>query len=297
MIRSAGLVLCLFFACSSFAQSTPYPMESILKAELDSLAAGGNKINRYVFNSSNEKYFLTLLKGYENSPEIMVQLRVVDLQYTIAMGSKDSLVRQSVVIDLLNALEKNPSLSQSAANSLVAFQEHDFSKEAIHLLEEKYQRFQSVNNFILLCGIAQVKSVIPYLEKTAIQFDNRQIKTYNEAGWFARLALARMKTTSTIDTLIAAVELYPEKAFRVSKLLKQIAYTRHRDALRLLLNYLKSTDIVSAGQGGFEFAVNAYAMEFLATYIENFPVKAKYFTYFKDDIALGIAYLEKIIGN
>jgi hypothetical protein len=269
-------------------------MEKILKAELDSLAAGGNSINRYQFNSSNEKHFLDFLKEYENRREPMVQMRVLNLKFAIGLGSNDSALRQTVVIDLIKALDKSPEISQFAGNRLVEFKEQDFSREARNLIEAAYPRFQYVNNFILLCGIAQIKSLIPSLEKAALKFDRHQIQNYYKQGWYARLALARMDATKSIDTLIAGVELYPEKVFRITKLLKQIAYTKHVDALRLLLNYLKSSDVMSGGDK--EIAVNAYVMEFLATYMDNFPVKIKYLNYSEEEINLGIAYLEKIIN-
>lgn len=215
----------------------------------------------------------------------------------IGLGSNDSVLRQTVVIDLIKALDESPQISQFAADILIEFKERDFSKEARNLIETAYPRLQYENNFILLCGIAQVKNLIPSLEKAALKFDRHQIQNYYKQGWYARLALARMNTTRSIDTLIAGIELYPEKTFRISKLLQQIAYTKHPDALRLLLNYLKSDDVISETVAGKEFAVNSYAMEFLATYMENFPVKTKYLSYSKEEINLGIAYMEKIIMN
>jgi hypothetical protein len=293
--RLIWLVGNLLSVSITFAQPGIYPMEKTLKAELDSLAAGGNVINRYQFDSSNEKYFLNFLKGYENRREPMLQMRVLSLKFIIGIGSNDSALRQTVVIDLIKALDESPRISQFAASMLITLKERDFSEEARNLIEAAYPRLQYENNFILLCGIAQVKSLIPSLEKAALNFDRHQIQNYYKQGWYARLALARMNATKSIDTLIAGVELYPEKVFRITRLLKQITYTRHVDALRLLLNYLKSSDVMTGA--GMEIAVNAYAMEFLATYMDNFPVKAKYLSYSKDEIKLGIAYLEKIVMN
>ena len=295
MIRTFILLLCILPASSSFCQSTTSQMELILKAELDSLASGGNTINRYQFDASNARYFLNFLTAYENSSRSIVQLRVLDLKSSIALGSIDTAIRQEVVLDLLHMLDRGAQVSQFASDLLTRFTEKDFSNKARQVIEAGFSRYQSNHNFIMICGIAQVKNLIPSLEKLAGGFDRNNTQTYFSQGWFSRLALARMNATPNLDTLIAGVELFPEKSIRVSRLLKQLAYTRHIDAFRLLLNYLKSTDTVS--DGGFTIPVCAYATEFLSIYLDGFPVKTKYFNYSKEEIALGIAYLEKLIGK
>lgn len=280
---------------SGFTQVATSVMEKMLKDELDSLSVGGKKIYPIHFNSANEKYFLNFLKNYENSPVEMVQIRVIGLRYQIAIGSIDTLVRQNVVSEMVSLIDKRPSnLSQYVINRLVDFNDHDFSNDSRKKLEDQFYKFQNNSNFILVCGIAQTRTLIPALRAIASKFNRKVSSWINAPSWFAQLALARMRATYSIDTIIAAVELFDGKVFKISRLLKLVAYTKHPDAIHLLNIYLQSRDVLSISDGGTGIPVNLYALEYLATYIENFPVKIKYLGYSPEDLKLGIAYMDKI---
>ena len=296
MKRNNFMILILFlFPLSVFCQVSDQQMEKMLKDELDSLSAGGKKIYRIYFNSSNEKYFLDFLKNYESSPVEMVQIRVIGLKYQIAMGSVDTLLRQRVVREMVSLIDKGSvPISQYVVNRLVDFGDHDYSNESRKKLEEQFLKFQKSNNFILICGIAQVRILIPALRSIASKFNRKSSSWFNDPSWFAHLALARMQAIRSIDTIIAAVELYAGKVFKVSRLLQLVAYTKHPDAIHLLSIYLQSGDVLSISDGGTGIPVNLYALEYLAIYIENFPVKIKYLGYSPEDIKLGIAYMNKI---
>lgn len=164
-------------------------------------------------------------------------------------------------------------ISQYVTGRLQLYHERDFSLRAKQLLVTVYKKGNYEGRFLLVCGIAQVKELIPRLKKQAAKFD-RTKDWPGTAGWYASLALARMGAAINIDALITAVELELRPVYRVGTLLQFVAYTRHPDCIKLLQKYLESSERLSGlrdtGEGP---ACNRYALHYLARYMENFPVK------------------------
>jgi hypothetical protein len=259
-----------------FGQPDNQVIEKMIVEEMEGVLKGSMKSNDYRFDSTNARHFLVFVKKYENSPSSIVRFRTQRIKFLIASQTRDTLIRQQVTEDLVNSLSDSTQIvAQYAKSRLIDFGERDFSVKTKKIMIAAFNKFSSYNDFILVCGIAQLKELIPDLKKMAADFDRAQTAWYNTPAWYASLALARMGVNQKMDAIIAAVEL-ELTGLRVVKLLDFVAYTRQPDAIRLLQKYLESTEKLPGlkdPEKGTPF--NQYALEFLARHMEGFPVKPR----------------------
>ena len=294
-LRSLMAILIVgYIPLVTLGQTGNQGIEKIIANELDSVRAGSIKANDYQFNASNEKQVLLFLKRYEKDPVPEVRLRVQALKAKIAMQSKDTLVRQQVAEDYVKDVSgTDQDIVQYAIARLLTFEEHDFSAKAKKSMVSIFNRLRNNHDFILICGTAQLRELIPQFKKLAAGFDRTKEGWYATTGWYASLALARMGDAQKIDTIIAAVELELDPILRVTGLLRYVAYTRQPDCIKLLQKYLESSErLPSFREHGKGTEFNQYALEYLARYIEGFPIKSKGFGYYKEEIETARAFLK-----
>lgn len=291
-----SLIGILFIVCpfAIFSQPTTQEIEKKIINELDSVRAGSIKANDYKFNPSNEKQILFFLKRYENDPASQVRFRVRTLKAKIASQSKDTLVRQQVVEDYVKDVSgADQDIVQYAIARLLTFEQHDFSAKAKKSMLSVFNGLDENHDFILICGTAQLKELIPQLKKLAAGFDRTQEGWYATTGWYASLALARIGDAEKIDAIIAAVELELEPVLRVTRLLRYVAYIKQPDGIKLLQKYLESSERLPGLKDpdkGIE--VNQYALEYLARYIDGFPIKSQGIGFTKEEIETARAFLK-----
>ena len=292
LFRLSIFSLFIFGPFSLFCQLSNHQIEKMITAEFDSIRSGSIKNHDYRFDSSNERHFLDFVKKYEHDQSVQVRSRVQEFKAGIAMLSNDTLIRQQVVEDFFcNFTDPNSGISQYAMYILTSFKQNDFSKTAKKIMVSIFNQPNYNSDFLLLCATAQLKELIPQLTKLAVFFDRTKEAWYSTTEWYACLAVARMGNAVKIDNMIAAVELELAPDLRVLRLLKQMAYTRQPDCLKLLQKYLESTERlpgVKETGNGTEF--RQYAMEYLAQYIEGFPFNVKPY-YSKEEIETARTFL------
>jgi len=281
------VVLAIVSPLSVFSQ-----MENLIKMDLDTLRAGGYSVNDYKFNARNEWLVLRFIKQYENDPHEGVRSHVRVIRAKLAGQTADTVLKQQIIESFVeDCLLPYGDISQYVTGRLLLCHERDFSPRAKQLLKTVYKKGNYEARFLLVCGIAQVKELIPRLKKQAAQFD-RTKDWPGTMGWYASLALARMGAPVNIDAIICAVELELRNTYRVGTLLQYIAYTRHPDCIKLMRKYLGSSERlpgVKASDDGI--ACNKYALHYLARYIDNFPVKYDDgISYSADDLETARAY-------
>ncbi|HEY0058721.1 MAG TPA: hypothetical protein VGB56_06270 [Flavisolibacter sp.] len=269
------IILAAIAICSkSYAQPGKEDIRKLIATELDSVRKGSIKANDYVFTSDNERDVLFFLVKYENDPSEEVRLRVQSMKFKLAQQSRDTSIRQRVVEDMARNFQlSSHELTQYAVYRLSEFGEKDFSDKTRKILFDNFERLKEIHQYIVICGVAQVKALVPRLKQLSQKFDYHQYNWYSTEAWHASLALARMGENEKMDAMIAAVELEAEPTLRMTRLLRQVAHTRHPDAIKLLQKYLESGDEVPSskpGAKGIEF--RHYAVEYLAQYVEGFPI-------------------------
>ena len=290
-LLSTLLLVCPF---ALFSQTNP-EIEKKIISEFDSVRKGSIKANDYHFDSTNERHFLEFLKRYEDDTDSRVRSRVRIMKAKIALQSRDGSTRQQVVEDFARDIgDRDDAIAQYVTARLLSFKENEFSVKAKKIMVSIFKRPNYDHDFILICGTAQLKELVPRLKKLAAGFDRTKDDWYSTTAWYATLALARMGDAKKTDAIIAAVELELEPVLRVTRLLRQVAYTRQPDCIKLLQKYLESSETLPGLRNesrGTEF--NQYALEYLAFYMDDFPIKPTGIGYSKEEIEIARAFLKK----
>lgn len=257
-------------------------MEELIKMDFDTLRADGYSVHDYQFSARNEWQVLKFIKKFENDPHTRVQLHVRTVRAKLAYRTVDTLLRQQIVETFIeDCMVPDPYISQYVCERLQYFQQNDFSPRARQLMITVFKRGIYERKFLLLCGVAQVKQLMPSLKKMAVKFDRTKTDWQGTIAWYASLALLRMGGAANVDAMITAVELEIDDVYRVGTLLRFIAYTRHPDCIMLLRKYLESSGrlpairerLVPAEKEELGMPYNRYALHYLARYMDNFPVK------------------------
>ena len=227
LFRLSIFSLFILVPFSLFSQLSNQQIEKMITADFDSTRLGGIRNHNYHFDSSNERYFLDFVKKYEHDQSQNVRSRLQDLNFVIALNSIDTLIRQQVVEGfIIDGSDPEPSISQHSFERLLFFKEHDFSNNAKKIMFNMFNKQNYTNDFILSCGTAQIKQLIPQLKILASNFDRTKEGWYSTIAWYASVALTRMDNIENVDAIIAAVELELNPNLRVIWLLRYIAYTK-----------------------------------------------------------------------
>jgi hypothetical protein len=300
MKKIVYILFLLVFPSVIYCQVSNQEIEKMLKDDFTNIRKDGiSRINEPRFDSSNENYFFNFLKKYKNDQSINVRSRVKSLQFVIALKSIDTLIRQELVLDLIiDGSDFEPSINQEAFGHLSYFKEHDFSPKAKKMIITLFNKPNYDHNFILACGTAQVKELIPELKKLATSFNRKQEGWYSTMSWFANLALVKMGEVEKIDNIISAVELELNTDLRVTRLLKYVVYTKDPDCIRLILKYMASSEKVTGLHGMEGLGFNQYIVEYLSREFEDFPVKTKTIgAYTKEETEKTLAFLENYLSK
>lgn len=288
-LKRWAIVFAIICPLSVFSQTAE------IKMDFDTLRAGGYSVHDYQFNAGNEWQVLKFIKQYENDPHSRVRLHVRHVRAQLIYKTIDTLLKQQIVETFIeDCMEPDPYISQYACERLQYCQQQDFSPRAKQLMLTVFNKGQYERKFLLVCGVAQLKQVIPKLKKKAQGFNRTKDDWQGTIAWYASLALLRMGASANVDAMITAVELEANDIYRVGTLLRFLAYTRHPDCIRLLRKYLETSARLPAIRESLVPSVNEergvpynqYALNYLARYLENFPVK------FNDGIGYSAAELE-----
>lgn len=292
-------VIFVFVPSILFCQTSRDEVEKKIKNELDSIRLGSRKASDYHFDSSNEKYFLAYVKKYDNDESIKVRSRVQNFKARIALTTRDTSIRREIVDDFLSDVS-NPEqiISQYALSRLLTFKQNDFSKRAKELIVQIFNQSNYRHDFLLICGTAQVNGLIGKIKDISKGF-NKGTQGWNRTTeWYASLAAARMGVTEKVDELIAAVESESDPVAKAASGLKYMAYTRQPKCIKLLQKYLESSDRLHGLKDDDPgVGVNQYALEYLAQYIDNFPIKRNGIGYSQKEIDRSIIFMKQKYGD
>lgn len=189
-----------------------------------------------------------------------------------------------------------PVLEQGTFEYLTYFKNRDFTKKANAIIVGFFYQHKYDNdiNFFLVCGIAQLKIIIPELKKKALNFDRAKKNWFSTTEFYSIIALIRMGDFANLDNIIAATELELDANIRVLRLLKYLAYTLNSDCMNLMSKYLSSLDRIKGFHGLGDTDYGEYIVGYLSTYLEDFPVKFNYLGYYtKDEIETTKVFLKK----
>lgn len=278
-----------------------------IKMDFDTARAGGYSIHDYHFNAGNEWQVLKFIKQYENDPHEGVRSYVRMLRAKLARQTADTVLRQQIIESFVeDCLLPYGDISQYVCERLQYYQQQDFSPRAKQLMLAVFNKGQYERKFLLVCGVAQVKQLIPKLKKIAQGFDRTKDDWQGTIAWYASLALLRMGASANVEAMITAVELEANEVYRIGTLLRFIAYTRHPDCIKLMRKYLESSarlpsmreSLVPPVKEEFGMPHNRYALHYLARYMDNFPVKYDdAISYSEEQLETARAYFKKKEGR
>jgi hypothetical protein len=299
-IRMSFLMLfCFLHSFNMNAQSNSGNIEKLIKEELEGVRKGSIKANDYVFTAANEKACLGFVRQYDRDAKSEVRFHAQAIKAKIAEQTKDSSIRQAIAADFVSDCTSDDKVvSQYAVARLLTFKRKDFSEKAKKDMLLGFGKMSQNRDFMMICGTANVTDLMAQLRAIAAGFDRTRPNWFSSYEWIANLALAKMGDSVKIDAIVAAVELELEPALRVTRLLKYIGYVNQPDCIKLLQKYLESSEALPSLKGtgrGSEY--NQYALEFLATYMDDFPIQPRGIGYSKEELETARAFLRKRTGS
>lgn len=176
---------------------------------------------------------------------------------------------------LLTALDGDPEFRWQPAECLLErFDARDFAPDAADRVLKRAVSAHPDRDEIRLVGIADLRdradSLLPLLVDED-EFVDRPGQWFNQVGWSARLARARLLGGSDLERVL---EL-SSRANDAGRMIDGLAYTLRPSALELVAAYLEDRSS-SRRSGDQRFASNAqFAIHSLATWVPGFPIEMR----------------------
>jgi len=248
---------------------------------------------------------LPYLEQYRKDTSDRVRWRAHALLWLVGEKSESTSDRQNIVEMLVEALEdKEPLMWQAVSGWLLSFKADDFSPGSKGLLHKHLTTKKPPNQIVLICGVADMKSELPRLQKFLI--DESKVKPETGQGywwgtlsWAARRARARMGVEEYIERCIQLVNSEPDLTRRLTHLIrKDLQYIRQPRVVDVLRKYLDSDQklppLLPRGMEGkkpeiedrYSIPYAQYAAAALAEILVGFPVKKHAGGYSDEEINL-----------
>lgn len=274
-MKKIFLIINLLFPLVGFCQPQLLEIEKKIEMEVEQIRVSGRyQMAPYRFDSTNEKYFFNHIDKYLNDTSSNVRRFATEIKFIIAFNSYDSSIRKIGVEQLLNRCFNRNIPCSEIFEDLTYFRQNDFNLSSKTMLSSMAKEYYRNSNFIMVCGTAQINDIVPFLKQLPLTIDRSNTAWFNTRSWFANLALLRLGERGGVDHVIASVELELSPTFRANKLFKDLAYTKDPDCLRILQKYLESSDRLPSSHGRVGAEFNQYALQYLATYLDDFPIKS-----------------------
>jgi hypothetical protein len=226
--------------------------------------------------SKDPSIVLAELSKYEHSPNHMIRWNAYCIGYDLGKNSSDPKVRQEVVSRLVNSCEDpDPRVWQSTSEFLLSFAPEDFNESAHQVIHRLMASEAPGIRFIILCGIAEDRDMIPRLQKIANGASGKTAAF--SPAWYAHLSLARMGNKIDTGWCIKLFQSEKDVVTKVARLLNHLAFTRQPEVIPVLQQYLDMEDRLPSvketipGLPYWQYALNVTALT-----IEGFPVKYKW---------------------
>ena len=240
--------------------------------------------------SGGEAAVIDAAKAHLSAPVDRVRYHALMLVKQASQRSGDQALRRSGVKALVDALDDSkPLVWQHAAKGLMGFEADDFGNDAKASLQAMLRRPHPRREVARLVGLADLRDQMPRLRELLIDERTHETETsvgkwYGTVSWNARLALARMGDEAAIDWVAAMVRGEANDVIRVTVLLRDLGYVGKAKTQSLLIETLNSDDRLSSTKVGRSgMPVWQYAMDVLASTVEEFPVAAESPGSYSDD--------------
>ncbi len=286
-------ILSLIFILLPFFVFSQNPEITIIEKNIDRKRNGSSLIDDFKLDSTNEKEILQFVRKYETDTNSSVRRYVERCKMGIAFKSNNKSIRQEVI----ESYFLHPAnLSYVKDQLLERFKGGDFSATAKQLLQKLYLQSPYDNNLIMLCGFANIKEVKPQLRKVIEQSKFNRNK--RNISWYAMLALTRLGDDSYVDKIIASVALELDEVFKGTVFTDDVAYTKNVDCIKYLYTFLINEERMPdldgvRGKGQYYYQ---RVIEYLIRYMDDFPIKSKYYSYSNSDLEIAKTYLSKYLG-
>ncbi|MCU0665488.1 MAG: hypothetical protein MUF05_00060 [Candidatus Omnitrophica bacterium] len=195
--------------------------------------------------------------------------------------------------------DSSPLVQPHVAKCLLDFTASDFSRDTKKWLENDFLSYyaksdssRDFHNIILICGVADIKSILSLLKN--LLEDERQYEKKEHAGswygttsWAARRARARMGSKEDIIRCIQLVEQEKDKMMRYSVLFSRLQYIRQPEVIPVLAKYLNSDEgPLYESDDTILLPARYWAAEALGIMLEDFPARKEVSLFTEQDITL-----------
>ena len=218
---------------------------------------------------------MEIVRAYNSNNDENLKFQIIGMVWEFGLASKEVHERQEIVNYLLDMIEDDILVSEGQSIRFAsAFSSGDFDEKA----KGKLAAFPLTGQFDLqimfLIGIADLREMIPELEKIAKEHngDITSLSYHDHRKWVSSVVLARFGDQKMLDRVIQRVKDEEDITKRATELFADLAFTKQPKAFDVLRSYLKSTKRISRVKVGTPGTLEAKrAAEHFLTYIENFP--------------------------
>lgn len=258
------------------AQSTSQFKKLMKKSVKEIQSSKGKKsVSTYKFKeyiTAVPDEILKELSKYEPDTLVNVRRLVYNLYYQVARKNDNNNIRQEAILHLVKACKDTEAeIRKSSASKLKYFKKDDFSSEARSMLKAYLSEDKDIwKNTVRLLGFLdmedQISNLNEHLKDTSL--------TEESIKWEIRVTLARLgdEEQTTYCTDLARSKGVNDRI--IHYLLKDLVYTRQKEAFEYLLDilYSEAKNCRPANPDLYDPIVCGYRiMELLAPAIENFP--------------------------
>lgn len=297
-LRYIGMVLMSFCWEQSLFAAVQFPEEDIHKLLMKYMYDSGEPtVNEQQLYTGDSKTLLEALVMYEFDTSAEIRRKAYVLAWKIGERSYAPDIRKMAVEQLVNAFsDSDLQLSYGVSKLLLSFVSEDFTEQSKTVLRHRLESVPLQGTIILVIGVANLQEVIPDLKQLRSSSTDYEAVSppnmwFSLNGWYARLALARMGSQEDIAHCIDMIESHPDADFRVTQLLKNLAYIRQPEAIMVLQEYLESDQRIDMGADVIRTPYYEFALTLLGQILEGFPIIREDQNYTLSDIETARAWM------
>jgi hypothetical protein len=195
--------------------------------------------------ATNRAEGLKLLRSYDHHESEDLKWEILGMVWQFGLNSSDSLMRQELVIYMLDILAKEtPFLQGQAVKFLQDYYSSDFNEYADEKLTSLSWSGEYGAEIIRLIGIADVRAKTHELRKISSKDwqDIESDELYGSCQWTASLVCARFGDMEITKRVIERVKSEPDIILRTTVLFRDLAFTQQQLAFDALRDFLHSKD-------------------------------------------------------
>lgn len=219
------------------------------------------------------------LEKYFRDQDDRVSITAVSLALAVSKRTSDVTIQRRAAELMLAAFASEPggTVARYTREHMLALPRHAFSDKAKREIERLVNVDRPDCATLMLAGLANVVSVKNRLLDISKHQDVERV-WWGRPIWGAHLALARMGVSGEVQFCVKKVESEPDNVWQVTRivLLRDLAYTRQPEAVKVLKDYLFSELRLPRDKPNVPGARYAeYALDLLAQIVEDFPIESQ----------------------